>query len=335
MRQSLSTAVRFLVCLACLFSSRAVPVQAGRLMAAEITYGSLSSGTISLPGQADTYTFTAQLGDAIIVSASRVSGSLWPKLRLYDPQGHLIADKSSAIHTEIAIDLVQNFIFLPITTNNAASSGPALQLRPGPPETIAAAPGVYTLRVSDGFNGTYTGSYNLYLQKRNPPSGAASAAYAQNVNGAIAQPAEMDAVTFTAAAGDRIIFGMSRVSGDLWQKMRLYNPLGVLVQEISSAIHSEMNYTIPAGASGVYSIFTMDGFNGTYTGSYNLYIQKLNPPSAAASLSYSQTVSGVIDQPAEMKALTFTAAAGDRIFAGMSRASGSLWLKMRLYNPTG
>jgi multidrug transporter EmrE-like cation transporter len=229
-------------------------------------------------------------------------------------------------------------------------------------QTLSAV-GDYATLISDGFNGTYTGDYDLYLQRLNDPANAVSLSFGQTTSGEIAIPVEMDTYTFTADAGDTILIGMGLVSGDLWQRVRLYDPHGNLLNDGSSPVHVEITQTLPV--AGAYTVLAGDGFNGTYTGSYNLYLQRLNDPAQAAPLSFGQTTSGEIAIPVEMDTYTFTANAGDTILIGMSRGSakrlflplvlfnwsptnvnaaistrmrcvsGDLWQRIRLYDPDG
>ena len=207
-------------------------------------FGETMSGSINAPAETDTYTFTANAGDTILLGISRVSGDLWPEIRLYDPDGNLLGAESSSHHVEVT-------------------------------KTLSIV-GTYTVLVSDGFNGTRTGDYNLYLQRLNNPGNALPLSFGQTVSGTIAIPAEMDTYTFPADAGDVILLGMSRVSGDLWQEIRLYDPDGNLLGAESSSHHVEVTKTL--SIAGTYTVLVSDGFNGTLTGDYSISLQKLPSP---------------------------------------------------------
>jgi len=342
MKRSPDPTLRVLIHIACLLGLLATSIARPAFALARtpqttiISFGSTTTGSINQPGEVDTYTFSAQNGDRILIGMSRVSGDLWQRVRLYGPDGTLLQDESSPVHLEISLSLElpdRVNVFLPIIANN-----PTVSLNGFPPtdpvlQVPATTPGTYTIRVSDGFDGTLTGSYNLYLQKLNPPAGAGLIEFSQTLPGTINQPAEMDAFIFSAAAGDKLIAGMSRVSGNVWQQIRLYDSDGELLSETKSPIHTEMIYDMPA--AGSYSLLVSDGFNGTLTGSYNLYIQRTNNPANAVTLSFGQTTPGSINQPAEMDAFTFTASANDQVQINMTRVSGSLWQQIRLYDPSG
>jgi hypothetical protein len=265
---------------------------------------------------------------------SRVSGNLWQRLRLYDPDGKLLRDVSHPVHVEISQILPDRFfVFLPLITKGSAGGAGATSPEMPALRITAAAPGTYTILASDGFDGTLTGSYNLFLQKLNPPANATAISFSQTVAGAVNQPAEMDAFTFSANANDKVIIGMSRVSGNLWQKIRLYDPSGTLLHETSSPVHAEMTYPIPV--TGTYAILVGDGFDGTLAGSYNIFIQRTNNPANATAISFGQTQPGSINLPAEMDAFTFSGNTNANIQVTMTRASGSLWQQVRIYDPSG
>jgi hypothetical protein len=142
-----------------------------------ISFGQTVSGTIAAPGETDTYTFTAYSGDLILIGMSRVSGDLWQRIRLYGPGGKLLRDERSPVHVEIAPVLPDRYlVYLPLIANHRSA-------RTGGNTTVldsriqATVPGIYTIVVSDGFNGTMTGSYNLYIQRLNEPSGATAVTF--------------------------------------------------------------------------------------------------------------------------------------------------------------
>jgi hypothetical protein len=302
------------------------------LIAATITYGTTTPGAIGMPGEMDTYTFSANSGDVILIGMSHTSGNLWQRIRLFDPNGRLLGDTEDPVHAEISITLPNIFyVFLPLITrqsNGILNTADSKSLG-----FVAAVPGVYTILASDGFNGTLTGSYSLFLQKLNPPVNATAISFSQTVAGSINQPAEMDAFTISANANDRVIVGTSSVSGSMWQQIRLFDSNGVLLNEVSDPIHAEMNY--PVMTAGTYAILVGDGFNGTLTGNYNVFIQRTNNPSNATTISFGQTLPGSINLPAEMDAFVFSGNANANVEITMTRVSGSLWQEVRLYDPSG
>jgi hypothetical protein len=193
--------------------------------------------------------------------------------------------------------------------------------------------GTYTVLVGDGFNGTLAGTYGLYVQRLDGPGDATGLSFGVTHSSTIAQAAEMDTYTFEADAGDRVLVGISRVSGDLHSEIRLYDPAGSLINSAKDATYAEATSSLPT--TGTYTLLVGDGFWGSGTGDYNLYLQRLNDPAASSPLSFGEVVSGTIQLSAEMAAYTFSADAGDEILVGTSPTSGFIWPEVRLYDPDG
>jgi hypothetical protein len=143
--------------------------------------------------------------------------------------------------------------------------------------------GTYSILAYDGFNGTLTGDYYLYLQRLNNPGSPVSIAFGQTLAGSIPTPAEMDTYTFTANAGDKVLVRMSKSSGDIWPEIRVYSPDGIKLCETHSPTTAEIASCTLTDA-GTYIILVDDGFNGTFTGNYYLYLQRLNYPGTPVSI---------------------------------------------------
>jgi hypothetical protein len=249
----------------------------------------------------DSYTFEGNAGDSVLVGISRVSGDLHSEIRLLDPEGNLINSAKDANYVEAVSGL-------PVT-------------------------GAYTLLVGDGFWGSGTGGYHLYLQRLNDPVGASPLSFGELALGTILQSVEMEAYTFAAEAGDRVLVGASPTSGYIWPEIRLYDPTGNLLNSASDSKHAEMAVNVLA--SGVHTLLVSDGFNGTETGDFGLYLQRLNNPGNATQLSFGESSSGDILYAAEMDTYTFVATGTEQARVTMSRTSGDLWPQIRLYEPTG
>ena len=53
--------------------------------ATPLGFGETVSGSIDLPDELDTYTFSADAGDEVLIRADKTSGDLSPHVRLYAP----------------------------------------------------------------------------------------------------------------------------------------------------------------------------------------------------------------------------------------------------------
>jgi hypothetical protein len=297
-----------------------------------ITFGEISSGSISKAAEMDPFTFSASAEDIILIGISKTSGDVWPEIRLYDSNGNLLQTERSPSHSEMTVTLsAMKYIFLPIIIKPPLNSDSHIDFELENRGSTKQTVGKYTILVSDGFNGIFTGGYNLFLQRLNNPSGALPISFNQIKSGTISLVAEMDLFTFAANENDIVILGISEISGDVWPEIRLYDPHINLLQTERSPSHAEMTVTLPA--SGTYTILVSDGFNGTFTGGYNLFLQRLNNPSGAVPISFGQTKPGTISLAAEMDIFTFAANENDTVIIGISETSGDVWPEIRLYDP--
>ena len=144
----------------------------------------------------------------------------------------------------------------------------------------------------------------------------------------------MDTYTLMASAGDVILVGMSRSSGSLWPGIEVHDSGGAKLCEAGSSASAEIA-SCELVDGGTYSILAFDYWNGTHTGDYYLYLQRLNNPGSPVSITFGQTLSGSIVSLAQMHTYTFTASAGDVVLVGMSDDSYTFDPKVRLYGPDG
>jgi len=202
---------------------------------AAISFGQTVAGSIGAPGETGSYTFTASAGDVVLIGMSRITGSIYPQIRLYGPAGDPLG----------------------------ASDSPHAGLN----KTLLSA-GTYTILASD-YYGTYTGDYGLYLQRLNNPGNASPIPFGQTLSRAISTPAQMDTYTFTASAGDVVLIGVSRITGSIYPQISLYGPAGDSLGTAAAIAspHAELSRTLPS--AGTYTILASD-YYGTYTGDYGL-----------------------------------------------------------------
>ena len=145
---------------------------------------------------------------------------------------------------------------------------------------------------------------------------------------------ESDTFSFTAAANDEIKVRMVRISGDLNPAVHIYSPADA---SICSAFSSEKvveigHCTIPA--DGTYTLVADDTYR-TNTGSYYLYVQRLNEPGSAQPINYGQTLPGTIELDSEIDSFSFRAAANTVAKLRMTRGANTLRPRIRVYGPDG
>ncbi len=62
--------------------------------ATAIAFGQTLGGSVSIAGELDSYTFDASAGDKVFLAAGRSSGSVYPKIKLFGPDGSLVSETS-------------------------------------------------------------------------------------------------------------------------------------------------------------------------------------------------------------------------------------------------
>lgn len=262
-------------------------------------FGETASGSINPPGDVDTYVFSVEVGDAVLVRASRVSGSFWPELRLYLPNG---------------TELVGNY------------GSDVVEVK-----STSAEAGNYTIVVNDYF-GDYNGNYSLFVQRINNPGKATYVKFGEVASGSIDPAGDVDTYSFSAAVGDTVLVRVSCVSGSLRSEVRFYSPNGTELVSDTSYDVVEINYTI--AEAGNYTVLTHDYF-GDYIGNYSIFVQRLNNPGNAVSIVFGETALASIDPAGDVDTYVFSAEAGDTVLVRASRVSGFLYPEVRLYARDG
>ncbi len=269
--------------------------------AQSIVFGQTITASVISMAEMDAYTFTASAGDKALVRMSNNITALWSEVRVYSPDGVKLCENNGPNMTEIA-------------------------------SCTLPADGVYTILTSDAY-GTGSGDYAVHLQRLNNPGNSQSIAFGQTVATSVIYMAEMDAYTFTAIAGDKVLVRMSNNITALWSEVRVYSPDGIKLCENNGPNLTEIaSCTLPA--DGAYTILTSDS-SGTGSGGYAVHLQRLNNPGNAQSITFGQTISTSIINMAEMDAFTFTASSGDKVLVRMSNNITALWSEVRVYGPDG
>ena len=310
--------IGLILCLAALCS--------GVAGAQTLSSGGNYDGTILL-GQTNTWAFTANVGDRIVLRGAALTSTnaFEPWLRIYNPGGVLIAD--SGINSSVDVEE------LALTATNS---------------------GTYTVLITDtdygGFIGT--GAYRLYFAQLPgtfvvpPGDEGGSLASGGNYDGTI-QLGDLDLWSFTANVGDRVVLrGAALTSTNAFEPwLRIYGPNGVLIADsgVNSSVDVE-ELTLTATNSGTFTVLMTDtdygGFIGT--GTYRLYFAQLPgtfvvpPGDEGGSLASGGNYDGTI-QLGDLDLWSFTANAGDRVvLRGAALTSTNAfepWL--RIYGPNG
>jgi hypothetical protein len=259
-----------------------------------IGFGETITGTIDTVGKRVTYTVAANGGDTVLVKMARESGSsLGPEVKVYRPDGSQLC-------------VSQGF--------------PAEAL------CVVDMSGIHTISAGDG-NGPGLGNYSLHIQRTNSPGDAAAPNFGGTLPASIDFGAQVDAYTFSAFSGDKVVAKMSLSSSGSSLKfsprLQIFRPdgsRGCLAQ--SNGYEDFMELLCSLDSAGTYTVIIDDRF-GQGRSSYGFHLQRTNAPGGALSIGFGETITGTIDTVG--KRVTYTAAAngGDTLLIKMARESGS------------
>ena len=287
-----------------------------------ITSGETKSGTIFPAGDTDPFTFYGQADQGVVIKmADTVSGTLYPRLQLYDPNGELVAGADDCFWHNGFVS-IENY-----------------QLK---------EKGIYTI-VADGC-GLSTGEYGLSLvlapgvtTSPQDPDGSCIAS-GETKSGTIFSAADTDPFIFYGQAGQGVVIKKAdTASGTLYPRLQLYDPNGELVAAADDCFWhngfvSIENYQLEK--TGFYTIVA--GGCGLSTGEYGLSL--VLAPGATTSpqdpdgdcITSGETRSGTIFPAGDTDPFKFYGQAGQGVVIKKAdTASGTLYPRLQLYDPNG
>src|ERR1039457_6651645 len=195
-----------------------------------MTNGVMHTGAVSV-GELDDWSFTAQAGQALVVRAGRISGTLWPWVRLYGPDGVEVGGNAGG------------------TTVNEVT-------------VQATESGTFTVVIGDGSSSTSTslgdsGDYQLTLAKTGSPIVVSPGDEGGPMTGIDVYDGnidigDLDVWSFTAFSGNTISINVTElVSGSpLVPWVRLYGRDGTLLKSVSGT--ATAGFVMSAPATGSY-----------------------------------------------------------------------------------
>src|ERR1043166_97461 len=284
-----------------------------------LTNGWTHTGTIAPIGHSDSWTFSANAGDSIVIRVGEISqtNTFTPRIRLQNPSAVQIASAQNALAAEIAV-----------TATNT---------------------GKFTVIVDDAVGTSATGTYRLTLAKS--PGTVFVAPGDQGgpmTNGVMhtgtIDVGDLDVWTFSANSADAIVVRLGEnvdTSGNFTPWVRLYGPDGKLQDSGFGAVAGEV--TITATNSGTFIVVVGDG-NGALsgTGSYRLTLAKTGDPVVVSAgddggpMTNGGMHTGTI-LTGDLDVWTFTASIGDSVVVRMGEITDTNtftpWI--RLYGPNG
>jgi hypothetical protein len=287
-----------------------------------LTNGFTYDGSLAV-GQLNVWSITANNGDNLVVNMGRtVSGStLYPYLRLYGPDGSLLATlASSGTATYINARATNSGTFTVIAANN------------------------------DGYVNGGNGTYEITMGKTGSPivvspgdqGGPLTNGFTFHGPLGVGQ---LNVWSFTANSGDSMVVGMGRTvsSSTLYPYLRLFGPDGSLLAFIASA-GTSAQVTARATNSGTFTVIVAnnDGYVNGGNGTYEITMGKtgspivVSPGDQGGPMLNGFTYTGPLGV-GQLNVWNFTANSGDSMVVGMGRtvSSSTLYPYLRLYGPDG
>src|SRR5262245_16437154 len=283
-----------------------------------MTNGENHTGSISVSGEIDTWTFSASQGDSVSLSVGVLgTPTLRPSMVLRDPNGVDVASNAGVTIAQINV--------------------------------TAATNGTYTVLLASGAGvPTGTGSYTITLAKTPGafvvPPGDEGGPMTNGANhaGAIFL-GDLDMWTFTANQGDAISLsiGVVDTNATLRPFIRLRNPNGVEVASDANVLLAQINIT--AAQTGTYTVLVASGAAVPQgIGSYILTLAQtpasfiVPPGDEGGPMTNGANHAGQITL-GDLDQWTFTANQGDSISLSIGVVDPNATLRpfIRLRNPNG
>src|SRR5438552_14113260 len=239
-----------------------------------LTNGAHETGTISPAGDTDTWTFSANAGDGIVLRVGATN--FVPEIQLYGPDSALIGDAFTANGNFRDAELILR----------ATNGGP------------------YTVVISSHFP-LNTGTYGLTLAQ--PPgtfvtsAGDEGGTLTNGVNQAgTMELGDLDMWSFTATAGDSLLLRMGATG--FVPEIRLFGPDGALVADAFTinGNNRDAQLFVQATNSGLYTVVVGSYFLNN-SGTYNLTLAKspgaffTSPSDEGGTLTNGFNQAGTID----------------------------------------
>jgi hypothetical protein len=283
-----------------------------------LTNGASYLGVIDV-GDMDAWSFTANAGETIAIWAGETTAgaSLLPWLRLYGPDGTLLAQDFNATAAEVTARATNSGVFLAVVADGNTALGGTGNYR------ISLAKTGSPLQISDGDEGGSLTNGASYL--------------------ATLDVGDVDAWTFRANAGQSIAVwvGESSAGTTLLPWLRLFGPDGAPLAADFNASAAEV--TFRATNSGSFLVIVSDGNTARGgSGNYRLSLAKtgstleISPADEGGALISGESYLATIDV-GDVDAWTVNAVTGETIVARMGESSSGTTLLpwLRLFGPDG
>jgi YD repeat-containing protein len=194
------------------------------------------------------------------------------------------------------------------------------------------ADGLYTLVVTDSFDGSQSGSYALSVLRLNRPCGAGTLSCGAPSAGDFPRALASSVYAYAAAAGESFSVRMLPGSGAEQPAIEVYDSLGNAVGQPLSGNFAGVDVTKPP--AGTYTVVATDSSKTPSASSFTLdLLRTVNACSVPAAQG--TTVKGVVSATAPFLAYGIAASSGDVLSLRSSSSTAGFASEMELYDPDG
>lgn len=261
------------------------------------------TGTL-VGNQEHLYTFQVIAGQSINIRSARTSGNVSPTLRLFSPSGTQI-DRTWA-----------------------GANGVALMRR----EQIAT-PGTYTLIVGDTDPGPGSGNYVLHFVAA-PFANEHGPLINGGSRGEVLTFGDIDTYTLDGKAGDVIVLGATRTSGDTTPGLQLFGPSGEPIDGYEVSNTGVTRLRVALTRTGRHTLVISDIRNTPGVGAYMLHFAHLPGASENGRLIQGGSRSGTLTL-GDVDSFSFDVGIGEDIRLAITRTSGAGNPTVRVFDSVG
>ncbi|MCC3568788.1 MAG: DUF4114 domain-containing protein [Microcoleus sp. PH2017_31_RDM_U_A] len=262
---------------------------------APIGLGNAVTGFIAKMGERDTYTFTGEVGQQLVVD-SLVANNPSLTTKIFSPSGKNIYQQQATAEQK------------PITLGEA---------------------GVYRVEIDGDFRATGNYSFRLLdTASTNHPS-VFDLRLDQNISGTLANARERQVYRFQGTEGQHLYFDLAGSwnpsNGTLWE---LYGPGNQKIDSISGVPGPDLEVKLPG--NGTYTLVIGGNTNITAPESYQFKV--VTPETTVFPLTLSSPITSSISEPGERDIYKFTGRPGQRVF--FDRSLGNTNFTAKLFSPS-
>ncbi|TAE40439.1 MAG: DUF4114 domain-containing protein [Oscillatoriales cyanobacterium] len=260
-----------------------------------IQLGNVVTGSIGKMGELDSYTFTGEVGQQLVVD-SLVANNPSLRTKIFSPSGKKIYEQQAIAEQS------------PITLEEAGAYRVEI-------DGDWRSTGNYSFRLLDTASTNHPSVFNLPLD--------------QNLSGILANAQERQVYRFQGTEGQHLYFDLAGnwnpSNGTKWE---LYGPGNQKIDSISGVPGPDLEVKLPG--NGTYTLVIGGNTNITAPESYQFKV--VTPETTVLPLTLSSTITSSISEPGERDIYKFKSKPGQRLF--FDRIAGDSNFTVKLFSPS-